>query len=87
MNPQAKCSVRRLWFLFLLVLAFPAAYVLSIGPAVFIWRTFDISDTSPIGYSIATLYRPIGLIPEKKPFKKAVRFYIRLWLPRDDTAK
>ena len=62
MKPQAKRSVRRLWLL-LLILALPAAYVLSIGPVGFIVQKFDLSSETPIAASIAAPYRPLERLP------------------------
>jgi len=81
MKPQAKRSVRRLWLLLLLILGLPAAYVLSLGPVVLIWQTFDLSAQTPIGSSIAALYRPLERLPEDSPLKKALDLYVHLWVP------
>ena len=82
MNSQAKRSVRRFWLLLLLILAFPAAYVLSIGPVVFVWHTFKLSDKGPVGEVVFPLYAPLERLPSDSAIKKALDFYVGLWDPR-----
>ena len=82
MSIKAKRTARRLWLLLLLILALPAAYVLSIGPAVFIWWTFEL-DKGTYAKTIAALYAPLERIPEGTAMKKALNFYVRLWDPRE----
>ena len=83
MSIKAKRPIRRLSLLFLLILALPAAYVLSIGPVVFIWHTFSLSDKGPVAEVVFPLYRPLERIPDDTAMKKALNFYVRLWDPRE----
>lgn len=81
MNPKRK--IYR-WLL-LPVLSFfgvGALYVLSLGPVVYVWHTFNLSANTPIGASIATFYWPLEILPGNSPLKKALDFYVGLWDPR-----
>lgn len=80
---KKRRSIRRLWFVLLLVLAFPAAYVLSIGPIVFVWHTFKLSDKGPVANVVFPLYEPLERLPKDTAIKKALDFYVGLWDPRE----
>ena len=58
-----------------------AVYVLSIGPVVFMWKTFDLSDKGPFAEVVFSLYDPLDRLPEDLAIKKALNFYVRLWEP------
>lgn len=82
MNRQAKRSLRRLWFLLLLVFGVPAAYVLSVGPVVFIWHKFNLSDKGPVADVVFAIYEPLEDLPHDSAIKKALDIYVGFWDPR-----
>ena len=61
-----------------LVLAIPLLYVLSVGPAAYVYDRID--DSSALATTLQTIYAPLGWVSEQSSLTRdALNWYLSVW--------
>lgn len=84
MSKKAELA-KRLWLLTLLCISIPVFYVLSIGPAAFLYDKFDFVKQSSVGKTLSAAYSPLlDYLKDSDTLQaKLLHRYIELWVEPD----
>ena len=79
MSAKSRNIRRRICLIFFAPFLAIALYVLSIGPAFFVWHVFKLDNEGPLFDAVWGMYKPL-LEREHTPFGEFLNWYTKLWV-------